>query len=325
MSARETLASLPDAGRAVLDWLDRAGRLVPPEDRKVLLSPPRLARAFARWALFHRGDHLDTTDLGARDPELCALLLDLFRTLGSVYFRVQVTGVENVPASGPVLLCGNHNGGIVSLDSFFASGAIMEAHGLSRAPYALGHDVLFDDPVTRRYAARLGILRAGHDSARRALREGHSVLVYPGSDWDAFRPYTDRNKVVLAGRKGFLRLALREQVPIVPVVSAGSHAQFIVITRGDRLGRLIGVHRFARTDVLPIVFSLPWGITSGFLPYLPLPTQITVGFGEPIRWPDLGPAAADDPEILARCYAEVEGQMQALLDRLVARRASKSG
>lgn len=318
MSSVPSISSVASAAAAVTGWLTRARELVPPEDRKVLLSPLALGLAFSKYALFHRGDRVDATDVHARDPELCCLLLDLFRALGSVYFRAHILGVENVPAAGPVLLAGNHNGGLVSVDSFLAAGAIMDAHGPARTPFALGHDFLFDNPVTRRYAGRLGILRAGHESARHALREGCSVLVYPGSDWDAFRPYTDRNKVVLAGRKGFIKLALREQVPIVPVVSAGSHEQFIVLTRGERLARLFGVHRFARTDVLPIVFALPWGITSGFLPYIPLPAQITIGFGEPIRWPDLGPSAADDPEIVARCFTEVEARMQSLLDRLVA-------
>ena len=64
------------------------------------------------------------------------------------------------------------------------------------------------------------------------------MLVYPGSDLDTFRPFRDRDKIVLGGRKGFLELALRERVPIVPVVTAGTHEQIIVLTRGDRLARL---------------------------------------------------------------------------------------
>lgn len=320
-----SLPPLADARRGISDWLHRARELVPPEDRAVLLSPARLAAAFARYALFHRGDRSAGADIHLRDPALCQLLLDLFREIGPRYFHARISGAERVPASGPVLLAGNHNGGIVTIDSFLAAMAIAGEHGIERVPFALGHDFLFDDPVLTRYAGRLGILRAGHESARAALRAGHPVLVYPGSDHDAFRPFRDRDRIVLAGRKGFLRLALREQVPIVPVVSAGSHAQFIVLSRGDRLGRLVGIHRFARTDVMPVVLSLPWGLTSGFLPYIPLPVRITVTFGEPIRWPDLGPSAAGDPEVLARCYAEVESRMQALLDGLLQeRRAGRS-
>lgn len=328
MSSDFALPSFPplaDVRRGVADWLARAAELVPPEDRELLLSPLRLAGVFSRYALFHRGGPAPPADLDSRDLALCNLLLDFFRALGPAYFHARTLDVENVPPEGPVLLVGNHNGGIVTIDSFLAAIAIADAHGEGRAPFALGHDFLFDDPVLRRYAGRLGILRACHESACVALRAGRSVLVYPGSDWDAFRPFRDRNRVVLAGRKGFLRLALREQVPIVPVISAGSHAQFIVLARGERLARITHVHRLARTDVLPLVFSLPWGLTSGFLPYIPLPARITIAFGEPIRWPDLPASAADDPSALARCYSEVEARMQSILDRLVALRRAEPG
>ncbi|MBK8258356.1 MAG: acyltransferase family protein [Polyangiaceae bacterium] len=310
------IGSALQVAAALRDWADRASALIPPEDRKVLLSPARLFRAFAKFAFLHRGDRVFAGDINARDPEIIHLFLDLFRIAGTHYFRTHTLGVENVPPSGPVLLVGNHNGGLVSIDSFLAGVAIADAHGAHRAPYALGHDVLFDDPVVRRYAAKIGILRAGHQSAELALRAGHTVLVYPGSDWDAFRPYRDRNKVVLAGRKGFIKLALRERVPIVPVLSAGSHEQFVVLTRGETLAKVTLTHRLARTDVFPIVLSFPWGITTGFLPYIPFPSQITIGFGEPIQF-DGGPAAAENPQKLEECYQIVERRMQNELNAVV--------
>ncbi len=301
------------------DWIARARRLVPPDDRRVLLSPPRLVARFLRFAVARAGGRAgrdSADDLDARDPELVGLVLDFWRSFGARYFRLRLEGVENVPAKGPVLLVGNHNGAFLPSDSFFTVLAIRDRQGPDRRVYALVHDFLFEDPLLRRYAQRLGMLRAGQDSAHRALDAGHCVLVYPGSDLDVFREFRQRAKVVLGGRKGFLRLALTTGAPIVPVVSVGTHEQLIVLSRGDRLARLTHAHRWARSEVLPIVFSLPWGITSGFVPYLPLPAQTTVAFGEPITWPALGPASADDPATLARCYAEVESRMQAMLDRL---------
>ncbi len=287
---------------SALGWIDRARQLVPQEDRKVLLSPPRLVARFARFAiaraLGHAG-HAHADDLDARDPELVGLMLAFY-----------------VPVRGPVLLVGNHNGAFLPSDAFFTGLAIHERDGPERRMYALAHDVLFEDPLLRSYAQRLGMLRAGHDGAHRALAAGDCVLVYPGSDLDAFRPFRERAKIVLGGRKGFLKLALRERAPIVPVVSVGTHEQLLVLTRGDRIARLTHAHAWARTEVVPIVLSLPWGITSGFLPYLPLPAQTTVAFGEPITWPDLGPRDAEEPAVLARCYTEVETRMQAMLDRL---------
>ncbi len=304
---------------SALDWLARARRLVPRKDRRVLLSPPRLVARFARFALARAAGHaglVHADELDAVDPELVDLLLDFWRAFGTRYFRARVEGVENVPARGPALLVGSHNGALVPSDSFFTALAIRDRFGPERRMYALAHDFLFEDPILRSYAQRLGMLRAGHDGAHRALAAGHCVLVYPGSDLDAFRPFRERSKIVLGGRKGFLKLALRERAPIVPVVSVGTHEQLVVLARGDRIARLTHAHAWARSEVLPIVLSLPWGITSGFVPYLPLPAQTTVAFGEPIVWPELGKESAEDPDVLARCYAEVESRMQTMLDQL---------
>jgi len=303
----------------LLDWIRRARRLVPRADRRVLLSPPRLVARFARYAGKRHAGHageVSADDVRERDPEFITLITDLFRLAGDRYFRVRVQGVEHVPATGPVLLVGNHNGGLLPTDGFFTLGAIHDRYGPERAVYALAHDFLFEDPLLRKYALRLGMLRAGQESALHAFAAGACLLVYPGSDLDTYRPFRDRGKVVLGGRKGFLRLALRAGVPIVPVVSAGTHEQYIVLTRGDRLARLLHAHAWARTEVLPIVLAIPWGITLGFVPYLPLPAQTSIAFGAPLRWPEHRPADADRPDVLDGCYREVEQRMQSMLDGL---------
>ncbi|HEU5055242.1 MAG TPA: lysophospholipid acyltransferase family protein [Kofleriaceae bacterium] len=303
----------------VADWIARARHLVPREDRRVLLNPPRLVARFTRYALlrkFGRAGQVSADDLRARDPELVSLLCDLWRLLGKYYFRFRVDGVEHVPATGPVLLVGNHSGGLLPSEGFFTALAIHDHFGPDRAVYALAHDFLFEDDTLRRYAARLGMLRAGHESAHRVFTDGQCVLVYPGSDFDTFRTFRDRGKVVLGGRMGFLRLALREGIPIVPVVTAGTHEQLVVLARGDRLARAVRAHAWARTEVLPLVVAVPWGLTLGFVPYVPLPAQTTQVFLPPMRWPDLGPEAADSPAALERCYREVETAMQAAMDEI---------
>jgi len=301
---------------ALRDWLGRYASLMPLRDRVALLSPPILLEKFAGYALARHKRDLPSDDPALRDPEFVRLLMDLTRVLGRYYFRLAVHGVENVPPQGPVLLVGNHNGGFLPTDGFFTTLAIWDRFGPARGVYALAHDFLFHDPTLRRYALKLGSLRAGHESARRVFDLGGIVLVYPGSDLDVFRPWRERNRIVLGGRKGFLRLALGSGVPIVPVVSAGTHEQFIVLTRGDRLARMLRMHRWARTFVCPIVLSVPWGLTSGFVPYVPLPAQTSVAFGAPMTWPGVTPRDAEDPATLERCYSEVETRMQAMLDEL---------
>jgi 1-acyl-sn-glycerol-3-phosphate acyltransferase len=304
-------------GWALVEWCHRAAALIPFADRVALLSPPILAAKFARYAMSNHKREALADDPDARDPELVDLLVDLFRLLGRYYFRLELRGVDNVPATGPVLFVGNHNGALLPADGFFAAVAVRDRFGPERAMYALAHDFLFYDPTLRRYALGMGALRAGHESARRVFRRGGIVLVYPGSDVETFRPWRDRGKILLGGRKGFLRLAIGAGVPIVPVVSAGTHEQLVILSRGDWLARALQMHRWARTDFFPVVLSVPWGLTTGFLPYLPLPAQTTLSFGAPIAWDSLTPKDAEDPHVLDAAYRRVETAMQSMLDELM--------
>jgi 1-acyl-sn-glycerol-3-phosphate acyltransferase len=100
------------------------------------------------------------------------------------------------------------------------------------------------------------------------------------------------------------------------MVAHGSHDAIIVLTRGERLARALGLDRL-RTDIMPIVIGPPWGIAPSTLPTVPLPTKVTVQVCEPMEWDQYGPEAAEDPEIVRHCYEEVLGRMQATLDDLV--------
>jgi 1-acyl-sn-glycerol-3-phosphate acyltransferase len=303
-------SSLDKAGR----WFARmAGELGP--EGLALLTPPGFLYIAGKYLLAPDRE-IPADDLDARDPAYLQLWIDAFRAAGERYFRWQVRGLEHLPATGPALLVGSHNGGMMVSDSALTLVAVWDHLGPERRLYGLSHDLLHSNEILRRHSARAGVLRAGHEEAGRALRAGHMALVYPGSDLDATRAFRDRNRIELGGRKGFLRLALRERVPIIPVVSVGTHEQWIVLTRGDRLARALGVKKLLRIETFPIVFSLPWGITSGFLPYLPFPAQTTLAFGPPLAWPDLTPEAADDPAQLQRCYDEVHGALQHELDTL---------
>ncbi len=298
--------------------LMRVLRSVPISGREAAyLSSLAVVRgALARAIAGKHGNPLVECDPALRDPDFMMPVLHLVETLGTSYFRWEVRGIECVPDRGAALMVGNHNGGIINMDSLLTLVAVWKRFGAERALHPLAHDLVFFDPVLGRVASRMGVLRAGHDSAARAFARGNMVLVYPGSDLDTWRPFKDRNKIELAGRKGFVRLALRQGVPIVPVVSAGTQEQFVVLWRGDELARRSGIKRHLRAEAFPIVLALPWGLTSGYLPYVPLPAQTTLRFGAPIGWPDLGPEAADDPAAVTRCYEQVRSEMQLLLDSI---------
>ena len=149
------------------------------------------------------------------------------------------------------------------------------------------------------------------------LSSGAVLLVYPGGDIEVHRPSSDRFKVDFDGRKGFLQLALDENVPLVPVVSVGGQETALFLSRGEWLAKFLGLDRLARLKVLPISLALPWGVNVGdFLGHIPLPAKITVDVLEPI---DLRAEFGEHPD-LDVAYKDVVGRMQAALDDLAAER-----
>ena len=259
-------------------------------------------------------------ELGAeafqRDTAFLANIVPLM-SLWSRYFDGEVRGLEHVPATGPVLLVGNHSGGPLTPDTSVFFAAWYRARGLESPLIGLAFDAAFGVPWFRELMRKIGEVPASRRNAARALDLGLPVLVYPGGDHECFRPWTDRGRIDFAGRKGFIELALRKRVPVVPVVSHGGHHTTWILTRGDWLGPILGSERI-RTTTFPIALQIPWGISSVATPGLPLPAKITIEVGAPMRWLDYGTDAADDPQIVTRCYHEITGHMQATLDRLTA-------
>src|SRR5205823_3088981 len=182
------------------------------------------------------------------------------------------------------------------------------------------HSMFFGLPGVGDAMRKAGGMEANPEAAEHALRAGGTVLVYPGGDHEAFRPWTERHQIEFAGRTGFIKLALRTGTPIVPAVSCGAHNSVVVLSRGDRLARWMPHLRLMRVKTMPVMLGFPWGISFG-LPTVPLPARITVDVGAPI---DLaarfGPEAADDDAVVQACYDEITSTMQHTLDDLAAER-----
>jgi 1-acyl-sn-glycerol-3-phosphate acyltransferase len=200
-------------------------------------------------------------------------------------------------------------------DVWLLGAEFVSRFGAARELYALVFDFALALPGFGNMLRRLGAVPASMANAERAIDLGAGVLVYPGGDWDAYRPWTDRHRIDLHGRTGFVRLALRRGVPVFPAVSHGSHDSMIVISRGNHLARIVGMDRM-RASVLPLVVGGPLGLTV-FGPYAPLPTKIIIEVLEPLDWSIHGSEGADDPDVVATCYEETTSCMQQALDRLV--------
>jgi 1-acyl-sn-glycerol-3-phosphate acyltransferase len=276
-----------------------------------MLTPSRL-----RDALRTR----DIDDLDQRDPALMAALVHRLGAFLDRYHRPQVRGLDNVP-EGAALYVANHNGGLMMPDGWLLGVALHRAHGLDAVPYGLAHEVILKVPAVNQLLTRVGAVRASHENAARLFARGSKAIVYPGGDVDVYRPWRKRHEVVFGGRKGYIRLALRHGVPIVPVVSCGAHEVFVVIDDMRWLARALGLDKRFRLKVFPLVLSMPWGLTLGPAIFMPAPSQITQVLLPPIKFERSGPEAAGDDAYVAECAARVESVMQATLTRLGAERA----
>lgn len=262
-----------------------------------------------------RVKHSLTPGLDLRDPALLKRLQPVLDAL-LTYFDPVVEGFELLPAEGPYLVVGNHSGGVYMPDFWAFMQKWLRERGTESPIYSLGFDFTFSLPLIGDFARRTGSVPASHANAGALLDAGHPVIVYPGGDEDDYRPWSERHRVDLHGRTGFIRLALRHGVPVVPLVAHGSHDAIIVVTRGEGIARCLGLEKL-RINVMPIVAGPPWGLAPAQVPTWPLPAKVTARVCKPIEWSHLGPEAAEDPVVVQRCYEEVLGRMQANLDELV--------
>lgn len=257
----------------------------------------------------------DPDSLDNRDPELVRKIARALRRPLWRWFSPEVRGLARIPP-GAALYVGNHSGGFVAPDMWIFAIAVLSERGIEDVPYGLAHEVLMRAPAVNPVLSRMGGLVAKPENARRVFARGLKALVYPGGDLDAFRPWHEAHRVVFGPRRGYVRLALRDSVPIVPVVAAGGHAGWRVLSDGRWLAERLRTHRFLRTDVLPITLSLPWGIAIGAPPYLPWPTHVLIEVLEPIVFDRGGEEAASDDDYVEICHRRVVTEMQATLDRL---------
>lgn len=265
----------------------------------------------------------DGWSLDDRDPEYIKSWMPVGEWLYHNYFRVTTSGWHHVPERGKILFVGSHNGGFASPDTSMFMYDWFRRFGYDRLSYGLMHPAAWTFPDVAQLVVRAGALVAHPQMAIAALRRSAAVLVYPGGAEDMFRPHSDRHKINFAGRKGFIKLALRENAPIVPLISVGAHDTMIVL--GDIYPQIKQLHAWGLPwifgpdiGVFPVFLGLPWGLAIGPLPNIPPPVQIHTRVCAPIVFSRYGREAATDREYVDACYKRVRTQMQVELDNLVA-------
>ena len=247
-----------------------------------------------------------------RDPEYIARTLPVWRKVSHLYFRADVRGLGHIPAEGPVLLVGNHSGGIHIADTFVFAQSFYD-HLVPSARFTSWPTTSSSRP--RSPGARAALRnRAGvpaeHGAGARARRRPARL---PGRRPRAFRPSWKSDEIDFAQRAGFIKLALKHNVKIVPVVSIGGQETGLFLGQGSRLAGALKLNSLARLKVLPAVVGPPLGISVLDFPLrLPLPSKITIRVLKPI---DLRERLGEDPSI-EEGYRLVTSTMQRMLTRL---------
>jgi 1-acyl-sn-glycerol-3-phosphate acyltransferase len=234
------------------------------------------------------------------------------------WFRMEIDGFERVPEP-PALLIGIHSGAPFVWDAWTVGIQWWRHFGDDRPLHGTAHDALMAAPGIGSYFRKMGVLPAAPDSISAALAEGHDVALWPGGEIDSLRPWVKRDEAVLAGRTGFVRMAIRTGVPIVPISTVGGPDSMPVLFSGRRLAKLLQLDRIARLKIFPIALSVPWGVNLAMLPEIPLPTKIRTEFQEPIDVDD-DPDRADDDDYVQAKYDEVQASIQRGMDKLARRR-----
>jgi 1-acyl-sn-glycerol-3-phosphate acyltransferase len=273
------------------------------------------ASGVSGWIAERSGDW----SLDVDQSELMELQKYFWNPLMDYWFRMEIEGWERIPEP-PVLLVGIHSGAPFVWDAWTVGIQWWRRFGDERILHGTAHDALMAAPLVGDYFRRMGVLPAAPDSIAAALAAGRDVALWPGGEVDSLRPWSKRDEAVLAGRKGFIRMAINAGVPIVPVATVGGPDAMPVLFTGRRIARALQLDRVARLKMFPIGLSVPWGLSPSILPEIPLPTKIRTAFQDPIEV-DADPARADDQDYVDATYERVRGSIQRGMDDLARRRA----
>ncbi len=247
------------------------------------------------------------------DPDLTdGVLLPLLRPLYRTWFRVETSGLDNVPDASGALVVANHSG-VLPLDALMLSVALHDDHPAHRHLRMLGADLMFRLPVVAELSRKHGSTLACTPDAERLLGADELVAVWPEGFKGTGKPFADRYKLQRFGRGGFVTAALRTGKPIIPCAIVGAEETYPKLGNVAPLARLLNLPYFPVTPTFPLL---------GPLGVVPLPSKWLIELGEPIPTADLGPEAADDPMLVFNLADQVRETIQHTLYRLLARRRS---
>lgn len=235
------------------------------------------------------------------DEAFAERLIPIATLLYRYWWRVDVTGIEHVPADGRGLLVSNHAGAGIPFDGAMIKTAMMIEHPSPRHVRVLVLDWLMGLPWLADFMKQTGQVLANASNAYELLRRDELVAVFPEGVRGMAKPFSQRYNLQRFGRGGFVRIALRTRTPIIPVAIVGSEEIY------PKLANMPIVHRLIGAPFVPVTPLFPW---FGLLGAIPLPSKWHIEFCEPIDVSGLPPEAADDRALVLELSEQVRATVQ---------------
>jgi 1-acyl-sn-glycerol-3-phosphate acyltransferase len=297
--------------RRIRQGIEQGPLGVPGATAEALATFPREVReAFDRSLQRAAGEYEE--DEWGFDEEFALGLRPLLDFLYERWWRVDTTGVTNVPSSGRAMLVANH-AGILPWDGTMISLAIQREHPRPRYPRFLVLDWAFTLPFVSMVMRKVGGVVASPYNASRLLEQDELVAVFPEGAKGAGKDFSERYRLQRFGRGGFVEIALRAGAPMIPVAVVGSEEIYPKVGESGLMARAIGAPYF------PITPTFPW---LGPLGTIPLPSKWRIEFGEPISTEQYGPEAADDRAVVFELSERVRDEIQRMVYENLVRRGS---
>jgi len=266
--------------------------------------------AYQQRELAKRGADYVVDDFGF-DPQWTESFLTMFKALYHDYWRVETTGIENVPTTGRALLVANH-AGVLPWDGAMIKTSLFVEHPHPRHVRALVASLFMGMPVLSWFLRRTGQTVGHPDDTRRLLERDELVLVFPEGVRGTGKPYKDRYRLRRFGRGGFVATAIRAQAPIIPISVVGSEEIYPMIADATPVARMFGLPYF------PVTPFWPW---LGVLGMIPLPSKWRIQFHAAVHVEEQPPSAADDQNLVLALSDQVRDTIQkGVYDNLKLRR-----
>ncbi|HSG17612.1 MAG TPA: lysophospholipid acyltransferase family protein [Anaerolineae bacterium] len=257
-----------------------------------------------------KGDY--ETDGWGLDWEFLEAVRPFLDFMYKLYWRVETTGIENIPDYDRALLVSNHSGQL-PWDGAMIMTAILNEHPAQRLVRNLYANWFPSLPFLSAALVKMGQALASVENGTRLLEQDELVGVFPEGYKGVGKLFKDRYKLARFGRGGFVKMALKTQAPIIPVSVVGAEETYISLAKSPTLARLTGFPYF------PISPRFPW---LGPLGAIPWPTKWYIDFGEPISLDAHGPDAADDVVLVSQLTDQVRNIVQEMIGFRLSQRRS---